>query len=380
VAAVALLIVAVVAITLAVSSVLAGPSTDAPEYLTATASRGDVSETVVATGTLERGTAYALTFGNPPTVVGDAGATVGGTGRVWRVADVSAAEGDLVTKDQVIATADTTAIRRDLNVAEAQLRAARTERDAADQQRKDAFSTLTRRQAKLAQQNATSHIASAQATIADLKDQLARATLVAPADGVVTDVSIAPGANAPAGAAIVVATGPIRASAGFAESDLASLSVGQPASVKVDAIGATLDGTVAAIAPAASEAAGSAVVTFVVTIDLTSPPADARAGMTAEVTVTSQTANDVVTVPAAALTGADGEFTVLVMGGDGQPVERAVEVGLVTAESAEIRSGLEVGEAVVIGTKAARNQPGGFQGGNGQNGAGGPVTTPEVRP
>ena len=51
-----------------------------------------------------------------------------------------------------------------------------------------------------------------------------------------------------------------------------------------------------------------------------------------------------------------------------------------TAESAEIRSGLEVGEAVVIGTDTSRDQPNGFQGGGGQDGAGGPVTTPEVRP
>ena len=380
VAAVALLIVVVVAVTLGISSALAGPTTTEPEYLTATAVMGDVSETVVATGTLERGTAYALAFGSPPTIVGDAGSVGSGASRTWRVSAVDVAEGGLATKDQVLATADTSSIRRDLKVAETQLRAARTERDAANQQRKDAFSTLTRRQARLAQQNADSHVASAQATIADLQDQIARSTLVAPEDGVVTDVAIAPGANAPTGAAIVVATGPIRATAGFAEGDLASLAVGQPASVKVDAIEETLSGTVATIAPQATEAAGSAVVTFMVTIDLTSPPADARAGMTAEVTITSQTARDVVTVPAAALTGADGDFTVLVIGADGLAVERAVTVGLVTAESAEIRSGLEAGEEVVIGTNAARDQTNGFQGGSGQGGPGGPVTTPEVRP
>lgn len=379
IAAVALLVVAAVAITLAVSSALAGPSTEVPEYLTAKATMGDVSETVVATGTLERGTAYALAFGIPPTVVGPSGASTAGTTGTWLVDDVTVAEGDPVTKDQVLATADTAALRRELQVAEAQLRAARTERDAADQQREDAFSTLTRRQARLAQQNADSRIASAKATMADLKDRIARSNLVSPADGVVTDVSIAAGANAPAGAAIVVATGPIRARAGFAESDLASLAVGQPASVTVDAIGETLAGTVAAIAPEAGQAAGSAVVTFVVTVDLTAPPADARSGMTAEVTVTSRTASDVVTVPAAALSGADDAYTILIVGADGQAAERAVEVGLVTAESVEIRSGLDAGEEVVIGTDTTRDQPGGFQGG-GPPAQGGPVTTPGVAP
>jgi macrolide-specific efflux system membrane fusion protein len=197
---------------------------------------------------------------------------------------------------------------------------------------------------------------------------------------VVTDLSIAPGANAPAGAAIVIATGPVRASAGFAESDLGSLAVGQPASVTVDAIGDTLAGNVVAIAPEATEAAGSAVVTFAVTIDLLAPPPDARSGMTAEVTVTSRTASGVVTVPAAALDGEEGAYFVLVVGADGVASERAVEVGLVTAESAEIRSGLEAGEDVAIGTDTARDQPGSFQGGGNQPGAGGPVTTPGVAP
>jgi RND family efflux transporter MFP subunit len=379
VAAVVLLVVAVAGITVAVTSALSGPTIDEPTYLTAAASLGDVAETVVATGNLERGTAFALTFGDPPTVVGASGATGSGATEAWRVDAVAIAEGELVTADQVLATADTAAMRRDLNVATAQLRAARSERSAADQQLDDAPTTLTRRQARMTQESADSRIASAHATVAELKDRIARSTLVAPANGVVTDVAIAPGANAPAGAAITVATGPIRATAGFAEGDLASLAVGQPASVTVDAIGETLAGTVAAIAPEASEAAGSAVVTFIVTIDLISPPADARAGMTAEVTVTSRTASAVVTVPAAALNGSDGAYTVLVIGPDDVALERAVEVGLVTAESAEISSGLDVGEAVVIGTDTSRDQPNGFQGG-GQDGADGPETTPEVRP
>ena len=191
VAAVALLIVAVVGVTLAVSSALAGPTTEGPDYLTAEATIGDVAETVVATGVLERGTVYALAFGSAPTVVSTTGASTAGASEAWQVEDVAVTDGDLMTKDQILASADTTSLRRDLRSAEAQLRAARLERAVADQQRDDAPTTLTRRQARMAQESADSHIASAQASIADLRDRIARSTLVAPGDGVVIDVAIA---------------------------------------------------------------------------------------------------------------------------------------------------------------------------------------------
>ena len=80
----------------------------------------------------------------------------------------------------------------------------------------------------------------------------------------------------------------------------------------------------------------------------------------------------------------------LTLGADGQPTPVAVEVGLVTNTTAEIKSGLSEGTAVVTGTAAARNAttttnngfggvavPGGgpvFRNGNGNRGNGGPAT------
>ena len=138
--------------------------------------------------------------------------------------------------------------------------------------------------------------------------------------------------------------GPSAPTADFAEGDLAALKVGQADAVAVDAIGATLKGTVAAIAPAASTTSGGSVVTYVVTVDLADPPADARPGMTAEVTVTTDQATGVVSVPASALRGSNGAYQVLVMGADGATQARDVTVGLVTSEAAEIKSGLTAGE------------------------------------
>ena len=120
------------------------------------------------------------------------------------------------------------------------------------------------------------------------------------------------------------------------------------------------------------------MVTYVVTVDLADPPADARPGMTAKVTVTTDQATGVVSVPASALRGSNGAYQVLVMGADGATQARDVTVGLVTPEAVEIKSGLTAGESVVIGTVASRNQTtntpttgfpgtgGGFRGGGGQ--------------
>ena len=99
--------------------------------------------------------------------------------------------------------------------------------------------------------------------------------------------------------------------------------------------------------------------------------------MTADVTITIASATNVLTVPAAALRGTDGDYRVLTMGADGTPVSTAVQVGLVTNTAAEIKSGLDEGTAVVIGTAAQRTgtttPTGGFGGAFPVGGGGGPV-------
>jgi macrolide-specific efflux system membrane fusion protein len=95
-------------------------------------------------------------------------------------------------------------------------------------------------------------------------------------------------------------------------------------------------------------------------------------------------------VPAVALNGSALGYTVLVVGPDGAAQSRDVRVGLVTSTQAEIKTGLQPGEAVVIGTTATQTTTtggggffpggGGFQrGGNGGtngNGGGGTIVAP----
>jgi macrolide-specific efflux system membrane fusion protein len=90
--------------------------------------------------------------------------------------------------------------------------------------------------------------------------------------------------------------------------------------------------------------------------------------MTANVTVTTASASNVLAVPAAALRGTDGNYSVLVLV-DGAPQAQPVTVGLITSSLVEIKSGLNAGDNVVIGTSSDQRSATGGTGGFG--GAGG---------
>ena len=184
--------------------------------------------------------------------------------------------------------------------------------------------------------------------------QIARATIVAPADGTVDAVTAVAGADLTSGPAITLSSGPLQATADFTESDLPSLKTGQSATCHVDAVDATVNGNVVAIAPSAASSSGN-VVTYGVTIELTDPPAAARPGMSAKASVTIDSAD---WCPCGSRRGPQRigphGYSVQVVGADGSAQARDVVVGLVTSTQAEIKSGLQAGETVVIGTTASQ--------------------------
>jgi macrolide-specific efflux system membrane fusion protein len=356
---------------------VAASSASTTDYLTSAATTGDVTDDVAATGALAAQARYGLAFGADPYLVTET-STAPSSDTTWPVKDVKVAVGDAVAKGDVLATASTTALKRDLATAEnslasanVSLRAAKTTLSDAE----DADVTAQIRQAKIGLYNAKNQVAQAKQDVADLKAQIKAATLVAPIAGVVTEVDVVAGFDAPAGVAIIVDAAGFQVTTDVVESDLADVKVGQAAKVAVSAVDADIDGTVSAISPVANADSGSGVVSYPVTVTLTEPPATLRSGMSADVTITVASATNVLTVPAAALRGTEGDYSVLLLGADGQPQAQPVEVGLVTNTSAEIKSGLTEGQAVVTGTSAAQTSTsanGGFGGGIAIPG-GGPV-------
>ncbi len=373
-AAVALLLVGVgaVIVALVAPSFAASPSIS---YLTAAVVRQTVVKSVAATGQVVPSATYALSFGSPPRLVlGTSGSAAGSTGD-WLVTEVDVVVGQAVREGEALAKADTSDLEVQLEIATNNWRAARNQLASAQADLDSATTTNAKRQATIALYNAQAQVSQAQRTRSQLTAQIAAATIRAPADGIVTSVSIREGVLAPSGDAIVIETGPFEVTAQVAERDVGSLAVGQPVTVVVDGLGVTLNGRVTAVAPAASSSGGSSVVAFPVTISLDDPPAGLAAGMSATVSIETARAEGVLAVPITALNGTGADASVEILDATDQPVRRPVEVGLIGDEFVEIRGGVSEGERVVIGSSTSRQTvtpggfgigfPGGFRGGGG---------------
>lgn len=356
----------------------ASPSA-ASTFLTAQAAVADVVDEVAATGTVASTTTYDLAFGSAPSTTGassDASSASNGQGSTvtWPVVTVGVKVGDRVTKGQVLATASTTGLQsqiddavRDYRTAEIQLAQAQTQLDSAT-------ATDAIRQARIGLYNAQTGDAHARTALAALRAQLEYASLKAPAAGVVTAVAIQAGADAPSASGITIAGGTLEVSTSVVESDVASISTGQAATVTVAALeGATIVGTVTSIAPTGSAGNNGGVVSYAVEVALANPPDGLRAGMSAEVTITTASATGVLAIPARALNGTAGAYRVRVLAGDGTVTTKDVTVGLITSSLVEIKSGLQAGDVVITGTstqQSTTNNPKGA-GGTGAFPAGG---------
>lgn len=343
-AIVLLLVIAVGAVVVAMGG-LTPAASSASTLLTAPASVADVTDEIAATGSIEAADTYDLTFGSA-----SASSTV-----VWPVREVKVAVGDHVTAGQVLATADITDLDAQIADASRAASAASIQLSLAKTDRAAATTTATRRQTQISLYNAETADARAKASLADLKAQRAAATIAAPADGIVTVVALTVGANAPTGAAISMISTGLRVTTSVVESDVAAIKVGQEATVAVAAVDASLRGKVTAIDPVGTGSGSNGVVSFAVKIELDSPPAALRPGMTADVTIVAASATGVLSIPSRALSGTTGVYSVRVVAADGSVSTRQVQVGLVTSSLAEIKGGLQAGELVVTGTSSAQN-------------------------
>lgn len=386
-------IVGLAAIGIGAIALVVAPRGEASDttYLTATVERGDVVDEVATTGSIGVTASYGLAFGSPARLLEDGSPERPSAQTTWPVATVAVAAGDRVTKDQVLATADTADLRADLEIATADWRAARADYLLAEADYEDAQedgTTAEIRRARSAYYGALSRYEKAGQARDELAATIAGAEIRSPIDGIVTDVAIEAGLDAPNGDAMVVASPTLEVETDVVESDIAELAIGQQATITVDAIDAELSGRVAEIGLAAADASQTGIASFPVTIAISDAPAALREGMTADVTIATASADDVLSIPTAALESGLGGYTVLVLGADGVPVTRSVEVGLVTDSRAQVSGGLTEGETVVTGTLSERQGlPGGgtFVGPGGGSrvttigGGGGTVSAPVPR-
>jgi macrolide-specific efflux system membrane fusion protein len=339
---------------------IASASGDQTRYLTATVTRGTVSQDVTSTGTVGVTSAYGLVFGSTPQLVTSSSSSASGSSSTtWQVDSVAVKVGDSVKRGQLLAKAATAALQAQYDQATATWRSAKIQLAIADDQRVAATTTSAIRQANMAIYNAERSVSQAAQSRTDLAAQIKAATLTAPIDGVVSTVNIVAGLNAPSGNAIVVSSRTYDVTASVVESDLASVKIGQKVATTVPAVNASLTGTVASIALAPSTTSGSSsVVSYPVTVSIDGTNDKLRAGMSANVAITvAQATNDLV-VPTSAITGSNGNYVARLLTANNTVTATPIEVGLVTTSGAEVTSGLSEGQTVVTGTVSSQTTTG----------------------
>lgn len=226
--------------------------------------------------------------------------------------------------------------RRAVDVAQAQVSAARAQRDA----NADSGTDVAQAQAQLA-------LASAARRSAQVR--LKETDIAAPAKGKVLSRSVEPGQIVQPGRALLTLalSGPLQLVAQVDERYLEQLSPGQPAQVLADAYPAqAFQARVLSIAPLVDSQRGAIEVKF-------SLPAAApdflREDMTVSIEVETARREQALVVPVSALRSeANAEPTVWVER-DGRVEERRVRLGLRTLAWAEVLEGLNEGDAVLFG-------------------------------
>ncbi|HVK36238.1 MAG TPA: biotin/lipoyl-binding protein [Microlunatus sp.] len=376
-------------------------ATAAPQYRTLTVSKGTITSTVSATGTLDPARESALSFRSS----GD-------------VTTVSVEVGDTVGKGDVLARIDDTELEIDVEAARAEL-AESEDALAALEDDPDATDTA---------------IASATATVRVRKNAVTQAeaalddaTLVAPFSGTIAAVGLAKGdtvgsssagsagsagsstsgsgassaagtstSDGSSGSITLISTGRFVVTTSVSTADLAAMKKGLQATItptgSKDSVFGTVSsiGVVATAADSGTSTSGSS--TFPVTITVTGRHPELLPGSSADVRITTRQLADVISVPTQAVSTADGK-TVVQKLVDGAQVPTEVAIGQVVGASTVITKGLADGDEIVVASFTARNgtgqqsQNGGFGGtglppgmdgtGTGQGGppVGGPVGT-----
>lgn len=197
-------------------------------------------------------------------------------------------------------------------------------------------------------------VAGVEAALLNYDAQIAKTMLRAPIKGVVTKQESKMGETVAPNVVIVslMSEGLFKIEANIPEADVAKIKIGDVARVTLDAYGADVPfaAAVSTIDPAETIIEG--VSTYKVTLRFKDKDERIRPGMTANIDISTEKRENVLTIPARAVTTKVGKKFVRVLTVDAQnkefPVETEVTVGLRGSDgNVEVLSGLTEGERVV---------------------------------
>ena len=216
----------------------------------------------------------------------------------------------------------------------------------------------------------------ARATLEGARDTLARTTVVAPIDGVVTarrveegEVAVIGVLNQPGTVLLTISDmSVVEAELEVDETSVPSVKVGQEARVRVDAYpNRTFDGVVTEVGSSPMDRTAtqqqSEAIKFKVKVEIKDPPDTVKPGLSVQADILTGFAAQAIVVPLQALVLRDAPREPAGAGAPGTPREqegvyllkdgkaefRPVKTGLLGELSVEVKEGLEGGETLVTG-------------------------------
>lgn len=189
-----------------------------------------------------------------------------------------------------------------------------------------------------------------QLAAAEAAEELARlnlsyTTVTAPFTGNIVERVVDVGQNVSAGTALFRISDfePLLAVVHVPSKEFKKLRQDQPVELKLDSNDDMMQGHIKLISPVIDPASG----TIKITIEIASYPAGTRPGDFAEVSIVTETRSDRTLVPKIAVFADQGEQVVYVAA-DSTAERRIVEVGFEDDKNAEILSGINEGERIVV--------------------------------
>ena len=208
----------------------------------------------------------------------------------------------------------------------------------------------------------TAEIEAAQARVEAAQATLNMARLISPFAGTVTESEVLPGDQVSAGATAfrIDNLSSLLVDVEVSEVDINSISIGQPVTLSFDAVlGKEYHGEVLEATQAGTVENG--VVNFTVTVELTDADALVKPGMTAGVNIVVQEMQDVLLVPNRAVRLVDGERVVYILE-NGQPVKKEIRLGSSSDSQSIVASGdITEGDLIILNPPAdfGPGRPGG---------------------
>lgn len=263
-----------------------------------------------------------------------------------RVEEVLFDKGDAVSAGQTLTRVGSDLLGAALAEAEAEVEAARIERDRAE--------ALVEREASPRQSldAADANLNRALARLEAARLRFERATVASPANGVVVERALEPGEVLAPGSPVATLhdTSVLVATIGIPEQDITFFSEGAPAEVVLDAYdGRTVAGRISYIAPAAVRPGRN----FTAEIEVPNPDGGLRSGLVVRARLERRVFRDAVVVGRDLLVERDGALLAFVFRPEngaaaGRAEQREVTIGPDQEDRVVVTSGLEVGETLIV--------------------------------